>query len=79
MTVSTVSSKSQITLPAAACRTGGIKPRDPVLIEVKEREIIVRPAPEIMSFEGFLGKALPREKEKEAVARIIMEERKKRA
>jgi hypothetical protein len=47
------------------------------LIEVKEGEIVVRPAPDIMSFEGFLGKALPREKEKEAMARFIMEERKK--
>lgn len=77
MTVATVSSKSQITLPAAACRMVGIKPRDRVLIEVKEGEIVVRPAPDIMSFEGFLGKALPREKEKEAMARFIMEERKK--
>ncbi|HUU38621.1 MAG TPA: AbrB/MazE/SpoVT family DNA-binding domain-containing protein [Candidatus Desulfaltia sp.] len=77
MTVATVSSKSQITLPAAACRTVGIKPRDRVLIEVKEGEIVVRPAPDIMSFEGFLGKALPREKEKEAMAGFIMEERKK--
>jgi hypothetical protein len=31
-----------------------------------------------MSFEGFLGKALPRDREKEAVGRFIMEERKKR-
>jgi len=76
MTVATVSSKSQITLPAAACRTIGIKPRDRVLIEVKEGEIVVRPAPDITSFDGFLGKALPREKEKEAMARFIMEERK---
>jgi AbrB family looped-hinge helix DNA binding protein len=78
MTVATVSSKSQITLPAAACRTVGIKPRDRVLIEVKEGEIVVRRAPDIMSFEGFLGKALPREKEKEAIAGFITEKRKKR-
>ncbi len=77
MTVATVSSKSQITLPAAACRTIGIKPHDRVLIEVKEGGIVVRPAPDIMSLEGFLGRALPREKEKEAMARFIMEERKK--
>jgi bifunctional DNA-binding transcriptional regulator/antitoxin component of YhaV-PrlF toxin-antitoxin module len=54
----------------------GIKPRDRVLIEVKEGEIVVRPAPDIMSFEGFLGRSLPREKE-EPVARFIMEKRKK--
>jgi len=77
MTVATLSSKSQITLPAAACRIIGIKPRDRVLIEVKEGEIVVRPAPDIMSLEGFLGRALPREKEKEAMARFIMEERRK--
>lgn len=77
MTVSTVSSKSQITLPVAACRTVGIKPRDRVLIEVKQGEIVVRPAPDIMSFEGFLGKALPREKEREAMAGFLREKRKK--
>lgn len=79
MTVATVSSKSQITLPAAACRTVGIKPRDRVLIEVKEGGIVVRPAPDIMDFEGILGKALPREREKESIGRFILEERKRRA
>ncbi len=77
MTAATVSSKSQITLPAAACRTVGIKPHDRVLIEVRDKEIVVRSAPNILDFEGFLGKALSRQMEREAMARLLKEERKK--
>lgn len=60
MTTATVSSKSQITLPAAACREAGIKPHDRVLVEVREGAIIIRSAPDLMDFKGVLGKALPR-------------------
>ena len=63
MTRATVSSKSQITLPAAACREVGIKPHDRVLVEVREGAIIIRSAPDLMDFKGVLGKALPREVE----------------
>lgn len=72
MTTATVSSKSQITLPAAACREVGIKPHDRVLVEVREGVIVIRSAPDLMDFKGFLGKALPRRleimKTKRAVA-----------
>ena len=61
MTTATVSSKSQITLPAAACRTVGIKPHDRVLVEVREGTIVIRSAPDLMDFKGVLGKALPRD------------------
>jgi AbrB family looped-hinge helix DNA binding protein len=63
MTTATVSSKSQITLPAAACREAGIKPHDRVLVEVREGAIIIRSAPDLMGFKGVLGKALPRDVE----------------
>jgi len=59
MTTATVSSKSQITLPTAACRKVGIKPHDRVLVEVREGAIIIRSAPDLMQFKGALGKALP--------------------
>lgn len=59
MTTATVSSKSQVTLPAAACREVGIKPHDRVLVEVREGAIIIRSAPDLMDFKGALGKALP--------------------
>jgi len=68
MTAVTVSSKSQITLPASACRTVGIKPHDRVLIEVRDGAIVVRSAPDLMRLKGALGKALPRAVETEATA-----------
>jgi AbrB family looped-hinge helix DNA binding protein len=63
MTTATVSSKSQITLPAAACREAGIKPHDRVLVEVRAGAIVIRSAPDLMDFKGSLGKALPRDEE----------------
>jgi AbrB family looped-hinge helix DNA binding protein len=71
MTSSTVSSKSQITLPAAACRAVGIKPHDRVLIEVRDRAIVVRAAPDLMALEGALGKALPPDVEASLVSRAL--------
>jgi AbrB family looped-hinge helix DNA binding protein len=58
MTTATVSSKSQITLPAAACRQVGIKPHDRVLVEVRDGAIVIVSAPDLMAFKGVLGKAL---------------------
>jgi len=69
MTTATVSSKSQITLPAAACREVGIKPHDRVLVEVRDGAIVIRSAPDLMGFRGLLGKALPRKTEMEAAGR----------
>ncbi|HOW86654.1 MAG TPA: AbrB/MazE/SpoVT family DNA-binding domain-containing protein [Candidatus Aminicenantes bacterium] len=71
MTTATVSSKSQITLPAAACRETGIKPHDRVLVEVREGTIVIRSAPDLMDFEGVLGKALPRAVEIKKAARAV--------
>ncbi len=71
MTVATVSSKGQITLPVAARREAGIQLHDRVFIETRNGEIIVRPVPDLMKFKGFAGKALPREVEREAMARAV--------
>lgn len=71
MTSSTVSSKSQITLPAAACREVGIKPHDRVLIEVRDGAIVVRAAPDLMALKGALGKALPPDVEAALVSRAL--------
>ncbi len=78
MTTATVSSKSQITLPAAACREAGIRPHDRVLVEVREGAIVIRAAPDFASFKGALGKALPRDIET-TKARVAMAERLKKA
>jgi AbrB family looped-hinge helix DNA binding protein len=59
MTVSTISSKGQITLPASLRRKLGIKPHDRVRVELGDQAILVKPAPDLFVLEGFLGKALP--------------------
>lgn len=79
MTTATVSSKSQITLPAAACREVGIKPHDRVLVEVRQGVIVVRSAPDLMAFEGALGKALSRAVEVKRAARAVSDHLKKAA
>jgi len=73
MTVATVSSKGQITLPAAARREVGINLHDRVLIESRNGEIVIRPVPDLMKFKGFAGKAKPREVEREIMARAVAE------
>lgn len=64
MTMSSVSSKGQVTLPVALRRKCGLKPRSRVLFEAVEGGIIIRPAPDFFALSGFLGKALPRDEEK---------------
>jgi AbrB family looped-hinge helix DNA binding protein len=79
MTTATVSSKSQITLPAAACREVGIKPHDRVLVDVREGAIVIRSAPDLMDFKGALGKALPRDVEIKRMGKAVVEGLKKAA
>ena len=73
MTIATVSSKGQITLPVSARREAGIDLHDRVIIEARKGEIVVRPVPDLMKFKGFLGKAISREKERKAMALGIAE------
>jgi len=56
MSVATVSSKGQITIPSRARRTVGIKAHDRVLIEARGGEIVIRPTAPFMRLEGFLGR-----------------------
>lgn len=77
MTTATVSSKSQITLPAAACRQVGIKPHDRVLVEVREGAIVIVSAPDLMAFKGVLGKALPPDIEAGRTAGLLARRNKK--
>jgi len=75
MTVSLVSEKGQITLPAAARRKIGIKPRDRVVIETTDDAIVIRPVADFFELEGFLGDALPEKTEQEAMVKAIAEHR----
>lgn len=64
MTYATVSSKGQITLPAEARRSLGIRPRDRITIEVSRGQIVLRAAPGILRLAGMAGKAAPRGEER---------------
>ena len=67
MSLSTISSKGQITLPAALRRRLGIKAHDRVTVELGNDEIVIKPVPDIFQFEGCLGKALPPETERRRI------------
>jgi AbrB family looped-hinge helix DNA binding protein len=67
MTIATLSSKGQITLPAAARRSLGLHAGDRVTVEERDKEIVVRRARDFFALKGYLGRALPREQEREAM------------
>ena len=71
MTVATLSSKGQITLPATARRLLGFAAGDRLAIETREGEIVVRRARDFFALDGFLGRALPREVERKARSRAV--------
>lgn len=71
MSVSSVSVKGQITLPARLRSKLGIKPHDQVVIESTDDAIVIRRAPDFFELEGFLGKALPREVEQERMMQAV--------
>ena len=58
MPMSTISTKGQITLPAALRRQLGIKPHDRVVVGLENGAIVIKPAPDLFELEGFLGPAL---------------------
>ncbi len=69
MTVATLSSKGQITLPAAARRRLALHAGDRIMIEMRDDEIVMRRAQDFLSWKGRLGKALSREDERSAMQR----------
>lgn len=73
MTIATVSSKGQITLPSEARKALGIRPHDRVVIEVRDNVILIKTPPDFFELEGFLGQALSPEEEGERMRRGIAE------
>jgi len=71
MPISTLSIKGQITLPIAFRRKLGIKPHDRVVMELEEKGILVKPAPDFFKLKGFLGKALPRKVEERLMLKAV--------
>ena len=78
MSIATVSSKGQITIPARARRALGIKANSRVILEVTKDSLVVRAAPDFFELEGFLGRGLPPDEERrrmaEGVARHVLEQ-----
>jgi AbrB family looped-hinge helix DNA binding protein len=73
MPVSTLSTKGQITLPVSFRRKLGMKPHDRVVIELGDKAILVKPAPNLFDFEGFAGKALPPAEEERGMLKAVAE------
>lgn len=69
MPTAAVSIKGQITLPARFRRKLGLGPQGRVTIETEGDAIVIRRAADFFELDGFLGKALPPEKEKAAMMR----------
>jgi len=84
MALARVSSKGQITLPAAARRKLGIKPHSAVEVITGDREITIRPTRTIRELYGALHDYVPdgeplgweeeRRRMEEAVARQVADE-----
>lgn len=64
MSITTISTKGQITLPVRFRRKLGLKPGDRVVMDESDDQLIIRKPLDIFKFKGFLGKALPAEKER---------------
>lgn len=79
MTTARVSEKGQVTLPAQARRRLGIEPRSKVEVEVREKDILIRPVRSIRdvcgAFKDLLGdKRFDWETERAETERIVAEE-----
>ncbi len=68
MSIATVSTKGQITIPVQARRALGIKARSKVILELTKGALLVRAAPDFFELEGFLGRGLPPDEERELMA-----------
>lgn len=71
MSLATVSSKGQITLPAESRRAVGIKAHDRVRVEVVDDAIVIRRVPSLLELEGFLGEGGTPEEERQAMMEYV--------
>ncbi len=66
MSLHKVSSKGQVTLPVECRRALGVRPHDRVAIQLEEDRIVIRPVPDFIELEGFLGPRLSEAEERTA-------------
>jgi len=79
MTMAWISEKGQVTLPAKARRKLGMEPKSRVEIEVRDKEIVIRPVGSILDACGALKDLLSDrrydwETERAETERIVAEE-----
>ncbi|MBN1426028.1 AbrB/MazE/SpoVT family DNA-binding domain-containing protein [Candidatus Fermentibacteria bacterium] len=67
MSVATVSSKGQITLPAGLRRAVGIEPHRHVMIQVEQDWLVIRPLKSLKDLAGFAGAARPASEERQGM------------
>jgi AbrB family looped-hinge helix DNA binding protein len=72
MSISTISAKGQITLPAALRKKFGLMPRSRVVVESTADGILIRNAGDFFELYGFLGKGLGREAERAQMMKGIV-------
>jgi AbrB family looped-hinge helix DNA binding protein len=75
MSLATVSSKGQITLPAKIRAALGIRSKDKVRVVVRDDEVVIKP---VRSFRQLRGSVLPKEGDerkamRDAVAQHVLE------
>lgn len=75
MTISTISTKGQITLPADMRRKLKIKPKDRVILEVEGDSILIKKANDFFELEGFLGPAKSAEEERKQMQNAVAKHR----
>ncbi len=68
-----VSSKGQVTLPVECRRALDVRPHDRVAIQLEDDKIVIRPVPDFMELEGFLGPRLSDQEEREAIESGVCE------
>ncbi len=71
MSIATVSSKGQVTLPVKARRALGIRSHDRVVIQVEENMLTLRPTKTLLDYAGSVGKAASHEDEQKAAMNYV--------
>jgi AbrB family looped-hinge helix DNA binding protein len=72
MTIITLSSKGQITLPAETRRRMGLKAKDRLLVREEDGRIIITKPLDFFSLRGIAGKAKSLEEEREGMIQEIL-------
>ncbi|MBM2827937.1 MAG: AbrB/MazE/SpoVT family DNA-binding protein [Actinobacteria bacterium] len=71
MPIATLSAKGQITLPARLRKNLGMRPHDRLVIETTGDAIVIRRTADFFELEGFLGKPLPTEEERQKMLKAV--------